>query len=65
MTSHYKPDINPTCRNLVAHYDVAVPSARARRLTGKAKMKNGMSEVRHWVLAWLSHQRLASMGSTC
>lgn len=59
--SYYDPDLNPTYRDMAAHYGVAVLPARARRPRDKAKVENGVLVVERWILARLRNQRFFSL----
>ncbi len=47
----YEPELNPTYRDLAAHYGVSVIPARVRKPRDKAKVENGVLQVERSVLA--------------
>lgn len=49
--SRYDPEINPTYRDLAAHYSVSVIPARVRKPRDKAKVENGVLQAERWILA--------------
>ena len=53
----YEPGLNPTYRDLAAHYGTAILPARIRRPRDKAKVEAGVLVVERWILARLRHQR--------
>jgi transposase len=57
----YEPGINPTYRDLAAHYGVAILPTRVRRPRDKAKVEAGVLVVERWILARLRHQRFFSL----
>jgi transposase len=57
----YEPGINPTYRDLAAHYGTAILPARVRRPRDKAKVEVGVLVVERWILARLRHQRFFSL----
>lgn len=59
--SFYDPDLNPTYRDLAAHYGVAVLPARPRKPKDKAKVEGGVLVVERWILARLRNQRFFSL----
>jgi transposase len=59
--SRYDPELNPTYRDLAAHYGVTVLPARSRRPRDKAKVENGVLVVERWILAHLRNQRFFSL----
>jgi transposase len=59
--SFYDPDLNPTYRDLAAHYGVAVLPARPRKPKDKAKVEGGVLIVERWILARLRNQRFFSL----
>jgi transposase len=59
----YEPGINPTYRDLAAHYGTAILPARVRRPRDKAKVEAGVLVVERWILARLRHQRFASLAA--
>ncbi len=56
----YEPDLNPTYRELAAHYGTVIVPARVRRPRDKAKVENAVLQVERWVLAPLRRQRFFS-----
>lgn len=59
--SYYDPEINPTYRDLAAHYGVTVLPARSRKPRDKAKVESGVLAVERWILARLRNQRFFSL----
>lgn len=59
--SYYDPEINPTYRDLAAHYGVAILPARVRKPRDKAKVEGGVLVVERWILARLRNQRFFSL----
>ncbi|MGK7871566.1 IS21 family transposase [Falsiroseomonas sp. E2-1-a20] len=59
----YEPGLNPTYRDLAAHYSTAILPARIRRPRDKAKVEAGVLVVERWILARLRHQRFGSLGA--
>ena len=59
--SYYDPELNPTYRDLAAHYGVTVLPARSRKPRDKAKVENGVLVVERWILARLRNQRFFSL----
>jgi transposase len=57
----YEPGINPTYRDLAAHYGTAILPARVRRPRDKAKVEAGVLVVERWILARLRNQRFFSL----
>jgi transposase len=57
----YEPGINPTYRDLAAHYRTAILPTRVRRPRDKAKVEVGVLVVERWILARLRHQRFFSL----
>ena len=57
----YEPGINPTYRDLAAHYRTAILPTRVRRPRDKAKVEAGVLVVERWILARLRHQRFFSL----
>ena len=57
----YEPGINPTYRDLAAHYGTAVLPARVRKPRDKAKVEAGVLVVERWILARLRNQRFFSL----
>jgi transposase len=59
----YEPGINPTYRDLAAHYGTAILPTRVRRPRDKAKVEAGVLVVERWILARLRHQRFFSLAA--
>lgn len=59
----YEPGLNPTYRDLAAHYGTAILPARIRRPRDKAKVEAGVLVVERWILARLRHQRFGSLAA--
>lgn len=59
--SYYDPEINPTYRDLAAHYGVAILPARVRKPRDKAKVECGVLVAERWILARLRNQRFFSL----
>lgn len=59
--SYYDPELNPTYRDMAAHYGVTVLPARVRRPRDKAKVESGVLVVERWILARLRNQRFFSL----
>ena len=59
----YEPGLNPTYRDMAAHYGTAILPARVRRPRDKAKVEAGVLVVERWILARLRHQRFASLAA--
>lgn len=59
----YEPGLNPTYRDLAAHYRTAILPARIRRPRDKAKVEAGVLVVERWILARLRHQRFDSLAA--
>jgi len=57
----YDPELNPSYRELAAHYGTTIIPARVRRPRDKAKAENAVQQVERWVLAPLRHQRFFSL----
>ena len=57
----YEPGINPTCRDLAAHYATAILPTRVRRPRDKAKVEAGVLVVERWILARLRNHRFLSL----
>ena len=53
----YEPGINPTYRDLAAHYVPAILPTRVRRPRDKAKVEAGVLVVERWILARLRNRR--------
>jgi len=56
----YEPDLNPTYREMAAHYGTTIIPARVRRPRDKAKVENAVQQVERWVLAPLREQKFFS-----
>jgi transposase len=59
----YEPGLNPTYRDLAAHYGTAILPARVRRPRDKAKVEAGVLVVERWILARLRHQHFTSLAA--
>jgi transposase len=59
--SLYDPELNPTYRDLAAHYGVAILPARVRKPRDKAKVEGGVLVAERWILARLRNQRFFSL----
>jgi transposase len=57
----YEPELNPTYRDLAAHYGTAVIPARVRRPRDKPKVEVGVQVVQRWILARLRHRTFFSL----
>jgi transposase len=57
----YEPGINPTYRDMAAHYGTAILPTRVRRPRDKAKVEVGVLVVERWILARLRNQRFFSL----
>lgn len=57
----YDPDLNPTYRELSAHYGFAIIPARARHPKDKAKVEAGVQLVTRWILAALRNRKFFSL----
>jgi len=53
----YEPDLNPTYREMAAHYGVAVVPARPYKPRDKAKVEAGVLVVERWIVAALRHRK--------
>jgi transposase len=58
----YEPDINPTYREMAAHYGCVIMPARAYKPRDKAKVECGVLVVERWILAALRHRKFFSLG---
>ncbi len=56
----YEPELNPTYREMAAHYGTTIIPARVRRPRDKAKVENAVQQVERWVLAPLREQKFFS-----
>ena len=59
----YEPDLNPTYRDMAAHYGIAVIPARVRKPRDKAKAEAGVLVVERWILAGVRKRRFFSLGA--
>jgi len=59
--SYYDPELNPTYRDLSAHYGVTVLPARSRKPRDKAKVENGVRFVQSYILGRLRRQTFFSL----
>jgi transposase len=57
----YEPGINPTYRDMAAHYGTAILPTRVRKPRDKAKVEVGVLVVERWILARLRNQRFFSL----
>jgi len=57
----YEPGINPTYRDMAAHYGTAILPTRVRKPRDKAKVEVGVQVVERWILARLRNQRFFSL----
>jgi transposase len=57
----YEPELNPTYRDLAAHYATTVLPTRTARPRDKAKVETGVQLVERWVLAPLRHHTFFSL----
>lgn len=57
----YEPGINPTYRDLAAHYGTAILPTRVRKPRDKAKVEAGVLVVERWILARLRNHRFFSL----
>lgn len=57
----YDPELNPSYRELAAHYGTTIIPARVRHPRDKAKVENAVQQVERWVLAPLRHQQFFSL----
>lgn len=60
--SRYEPELNPTYRELAAHYGTAVLPARPGAPRDKAKVEAAVQHVERWVMAPLRNQTFFSLG---
>ena len=51
----YKPDLNPTYREMAEHYGLAVLPARPYKPRDKAKVEAGVQVAQRWIVAALRH----------
>jgi transposase len=59
--SYYEPELNPTYRDLGAHYGVAIIPARPYRARDKAKAEVGVQVVQRWIVAALRKRKFFSL----
>ncbi len=59
--SRYEPELNPTYRDLAAHYGTTVLPARPRAPRDKAKAETAVQHVERWVLAPLRNHKFFSL----
>jgi transposase len=57
----HEPGINPSYRDLAAHYGTAILPTRVRKPRDKAKVEAGVLVVERWILARLRNQRFFSL----
>lgn len=57
----YEPGINPTYREMAAHYGTAVLPARVKKPKDKAKVEAGVLLVERWILARLRKRTFFSL----
>jgi transposase len=57
----HEPGLNPTYRDLAAHYHTAILPTRVRKPRDKAKVEAGVLVVERWILARLRNQRFFSL----
>lgn len=57
----YEPDLNPTYRDMAAHYDTAVVPTRVRKPRDKAKVESAVLVVERWILAALRDRSFMSL----
>jgi transposase len=57
----YEPDLNPTYRDMAAHYDTAVVPARPGKARDKAKVESAVLVVERWILAALRDRSFFSL----
>lgn len=58
----YEPEINPTYRDMAAHYDTAIVPTRVRKPRDKAKVEAAVLLVERWILAALRDRKFFSLG---
>jgi len=58
----YEPDINPTYREMAAHYGCVVMPTRPYEPRDKAKVESGVLVVERWILASLRNHKFFSLG---
>jgi transposase len=57
----YEPDLNPTYREMGAHYDTAIIPARPYRPRDKSKVEVGVQIVQRWIVAALRNRQFFSL----
>ena len=57
---YYEPDLNPTYREMGAHYGTAIIPARPYRPKDKAKVEVGVQVVQRWIVAALRKRKFFS-----
>jgi len=57
----YEPDLNPSYRDLAAHYGTAIIPARVRKPRDKAKAESAVQVVERWILAALRDRTFFSL----
>jgi len=57
----YEPDINPTFREMAAHYQTVIMPARAIQPQDKAKVESVVFVVTRWILATLPDRKFFSL----
>lgn len=57
----YEPELNPTYRDMAAHYGTAVIPARVRKPKDKAKVETGVQLVTRWITAVLRKETFFSL----
>jgi transposase len=57
----YEPELNPTYRDMAAHYDTAVVPTRVRKPRDKAKVESAVLLVERWILAALRDRSFFSL----
>ena len=60
--SRYEPELNPTYRELAAHYGTTVLPARPGAPQDKAKVEAAVQNVERWIMAPLRNQTFFSLG---
>jgi transposase len=60
-TCRYEPELNPTYREMAAHYGTAVIPARPRKPRDKSKAETSVRVVESWVLAPLRNRTFFSL----
>jgi len=58
----YEPDLNPTYRDMAAHYHTAVIPARVRKPKDKAKVESAVLIAERWIIASLRNHTFFSIG---